>query len=84
VPAISWLAEEARSFRDWLLRAVAGSPEQIQIMYGVGGERRLEEVEAPVAAGAMKIRHQCESAVMQPCKPNSTFSASYRTRWHSR
>ena len=43
--------EEARSFRDWLLRAVAGSPEQIQIMYGVGGERRLEEVEAPWLPG---------------------------------
>jgi GH15 family glucan-1,4-alpha-glucosidase len=39
-------AEEARAWRDWLLRAVAGSPEQIQIMYGVGGERRLPEWEA--------------------------------------
>jgi GH15 family glucan-1,4-alpha-glucosidase len=35
--------DEARAWRDWLLRAVAGGPEQIQIMYGIGGERRLPE-----------------------------------------
>ena len=35
--------EEAKAWREWLVRAVAGSPEQIQIMYGVGGERRLSE-----------------------------------------
>jgi GH15 family glucan-1,4-alpha-glucosidase len=35
--------EEARSWREWLLRAVAGSPGQMQIMYGVCGERRLAE-----------------------------------------
>jgi hypothetical protein len=28
--------EEARAWRDWLLRTVAGSPEQVQIVYGVG------------------------------------------------
>ena len=37
--------EEAGSWRDWLLRAVAGTPTQAQIMYGVGGERRLTEWE---------------------------------------
>ena len=36
--------EEARAWRDWLLRAIAGSPHQIQIMYGVGGERWLPEL----------------------------------------
>jgi len=35
--------EEARSWREWLLRAVAGTPAQMQIMYGVCGERRLNE-----------------------------------------
>jgi GH15 family glucan-1,4-alpha-glucosidase len=35
--------EEARAWRAWLLRAVAGDPEQIQIMYGIAGERRLPE-----------------------------------------
>ena len=39
--------EEARQWREWLLRAIAGSPSQMQIMYGVDGERRLEEFEVP-------------------------------------
>jgi GH15 family glucan-1,4-alpha-glucosidase len=37
--------EEAREWRQWLLRAVAGRPEHLQIMYGLGGERRLTELE---------------------------------------
>jgi GH15 family glucan-1,4-alpha-glucosidase len=37
--------EEAVAWREWLLRAVAGSPDQAQIMYGVAGERRLTEWE---------------------------------------
>jgi GH15 family glucan-1,4-alpha-glucosidase len=36
---------EAQAWRDWLLRAVAGSPEQMHIMYGIAGERRLNEWE---------------------------------------
>jgi GH15 family glucan-1,4-alpha-glucosidase len=36
---------EARAWRDWLLRAAAGSPSQLQIMYGLAGERRLSEYE---------------------------------------
>ena len=36
--------EEARAWRDWLIRAIAGSPNEIQIMYGVGGERWLPEL----------------------------------------
>jgi GH15 family glucan-1,4-alpha-glucosidase len=43
--------EEARRWRDWLLRAIAGSPTDIQIMYGVAGERRLTEIELPWLAG---------------------------------
>ncbi|MDQ2659286.1 MAG: glycoside hydrolase family 15 protein, partial [Verrucomicrobiota bacterium] len=43
--------EEARAWRAWLLRAIAGSPEQMQIMYGVRGERRLSEFELPWLAG---------------------------------
>ena len=43
--------EEAQSWREWLLRAVAGSPEQLQIMYGIGGERRLTEWEVPWLPG---------------------------------
>ena len=37
--------EEAAAWRDWLLRAVAGSPGQVQIMYGIAGERALWEHE---------------------------------------
>ena len=36
--------EEARAWRNWLFRAVAGSPDQVQILYGVGGERWLPEL----------------------------------------
>jgi GH15 family glucan-1,4-alpha-glucosidase len=37
--------QEAMAWRRWLLRAIAGDPSQMQIMYGAGGERRLDEWE---------------------------------------
>jgi GH15 family glucan-1,4-alpha-glucosidase len=43
--------EEARAWREWLLRAAAGRPEELQIMYGPAGERHLEEREIPWLAG---------------------------------
>ncbi|AZM78456.1 glycoside hydrolase family 15 protein [Streptomyces sp. KPB2] len=43
--------EEAEAWRDWLLRAVAGNPADLQIMYGVAGERRLPEFELPWLSG---------------------------------
>ncbi|WP_055554073.1 glycoside hydrolase family 15 protein [Streptomyces sp. NBRC 110028] len=43
--------EEAVSWRDWLLRAIAGDPAELQIMYGLGGERRLPEHELPWLEG---------------------------------
>jgi GH15 family glucan-1,4-alpha-glucosidase len=43
--------DEARAWRDWLLRAAAGSPSEIQIMYGIAGERWLAEREVPWLAG---------------------------------
>jgi GH15 family glucan-1,4-alpha-glucosidase len=43
--------DEARAWRDWLVTAVAGSPQQVQIMYGVGGERWLPELIAPWLPG---------------------------------
>jgi GH15 family glucan-1,4-alpha-glucosidase len=42
---------EAAAWHDWLLRAVAGSPDQMQIMYGLAGERRLPEWEIPWLPG---------------------------------
>jgi len=44
-------SDEAQSWRDWLIRAVAGSPEQVQIMYGIAGERRLTEWKVPWLPG---------------------------------
>ena len=43
--------EEALAWRDWLLRAVAGDASQLQIMYGIAGERRLTELELPWLPG---------------------------------
>jgi GH15 family glucan-1,4-alpha-glucosidase len=43
--------DEAEAWRDWLMRAAAGSPSQIQIMYGVAGEHRLTEEELPWLPG---------------------------------
>ena len=43
--------EEASAWRDWLLRAIAGSPDQAQIMYGIRGERQLMEWEADWLCG---------------------------------
>jgi GH15 family glucan-1,4-alpha-glucosidase len=51
--------EEAAAWRDWLVRAAAGSPEQAQIMYGLGGERHLLEWEVdwlPGFAGSKPVR----------------------------
>jgi GH15 family glucan-1,4-alpha-glucosidase len=43
--------DEARAWSNWLLRAVAGDPSQLQIMYGAGGERTLTEIELPHLVG---------------------------------
>ncbi|HET7440491.1 MAG TPA: glycoside hydrolase family 15 protein [Terriglobales bacterium] len=43
--------EEAKEWRAWLLRALAGDPAQVQIMYGLAGEHRLTEWEVPWLKG---------------------------------
>jgi GH15 family glucan-1,4-alpha-glucosidase len=43
--------EEAQAWREWLSRAAAGKPSQLQIMYGIAGERRLTEWEVPWLPG---------------------------------
>ena len=48
--------DEARAWRDWLLRAGAGSPSQLQIMYGLAGERRLTEYEIEWLPGYERSR----------------------------
>ena len=47
----SGFPEEARAWREWLLRAIAGDPDDLHIMYGVAGERRLPEFEVPWLGG---------------------------------
>jgi len=48
---IGGYVDEARAFRDWLLRATAGDPADIQIMYGIDGRRRLTEIDIPWLPG---------------------------------
>jgi GH15 family glucan-1,4-alpha-glucosidase len=48
---LAGLTEEAKAWREWLLRAVAGQPRQMQILYGVAGERRITEQELGWLAG---------------------------------
>ena len=45
------LVDEARAWRDWVLCALAGRPENMQIMYGISGERRIDEYELPALGG---------------------------------
>jgi len=47
-------SDEARDWREWLLRAAAGEPSKLQIMYGVDGARRLTELEIPWLPGYEK------------------------------
>ena len=51
---ISGYIDEARAWREWLLRAIAGHPQDTQIMYGVAGERMLTELELPWLTGYEK------------------------------
>jgi GH15 family glucan-1,4-alpha-glucosidase len=56
---LAGLSEEAKAWREWLLRAVAGQPQQMQILYGVAGERRVTEQELawlPGYQGARPVR----------------------------
>jgi len=48
--------DEAAAWRGWLLNAIAGAPEELQIMYGVDGERRLTEFEAKWLPGYEESR----------------------------
>jgi GH15 family glucan-1,4-alpha-glucosidase len=47
----SGYVDEARAWRDWLLRSIGGNPADLQIMYGLAGERRLVEYELPWLPG---------------------------------
>ena len=59
--------DEARAWRDWLIRAFAGSPSQVQIMYGVGGERWLpEQLQLDVFGEVIDAIFQAFKAGMAP------------------
>ena len=73
---------EAMAWRDWLLRAVAGDPDQLQIMYGLDGERRLPELEVNWLAG---LRGQPPGAGWQRClgaSSSSTCTGRSSTHMH--
>jgi GH15 family glucan-1,4-alpha-glucosidase len=78
--------EEAGSWRDWLLRAVAGDPADLQIMYGVAGERRLAEYEAdwlPGFAGSRPVRiGNAASEQLQLDVYGEVIDAFYNAREH--
>ena len=48
---IAGYVDEAKAWREWLLRAAAGRPQDLQILYGIAGERRLSEAELPWLPG---------------------------------
>ena len=64
---LAGLSDEAKAWREWLLRAVAGQPQQMQILYGVAGERRVTEQELAWLPGYQGARpvHVGNAAVGQ-------------------
>ncbi len=77
---------EAVAWREWLLRAVAGDPADVQIMYGLGGERRLEERVLewlPGYEGSVPVRTgNAASAQLQLDVYGEVMDALYQTRVH--
>jgi GH15 family glucan-1,4-alpha-glucosidase len=75
--------DEALAWREWLLRALAGDPAEVQIVYGVAGERRIEERDIPWLpgfAGSQPVRvgnaasHQCQLDIY-----GEVLDAAYQT-----
>ena len=71
----SGYTEEAVAWHNWLLRAAAGAPANMQIMYGIMGQRRLLEWEAP-GCRAMKVRSRFASATPRMRNCSSTFTVN--------
>ncbi|HEY0389333.1 MAG TPA: glycoside hydrolase family 15 protein [Gaiellales bacterium] len=78
--------EEAMAWRSWLLRAIAGDPGDLQIMYGVAGERRLDEQEIewlPGYADSHPVRvGNAASAQLQLDVYGELLDAAYQTLVH--
>ena len=78
--------DEAIMWRDWLLRAVAGDPADVQIMYGLAGERRLDEYELdwlPGYEGSQPVRvGNAASTQLQLDVYGEVLDALYQARAH--
>jgi GH15 family glucan-1,4-alpha-glucosidase len=78
--------EEAEAWRSWLLRAVAGDPADLQIMYGIAGERRLDERELDWLPGYETSRPvrvgNAASNQLQLDVYGEVLDATYQTRVH--
>ena len=68
-------SEEAVAWREWLLRAVAGDPADLQIMYGLAGERRLDERTLEWLPGFEALARRCASATRRRPSSSSTSTA---------
>jgi GH15 family glucan-1,4-alpha-glucosidase len=77
--------DEARAWREWLLRAAAGEPSDLQIMYGPAGERRLTEWEVPWLPGyegSQPVRMgNAASEQFQLDVYGEVLNAMYQSRW---
>ncbi len=82
----SGYSEEASAWRQWLLRAVAGDPADVQIMYGIAGERRLDERELPWLPGyeqSQPVRvGNAASSQLQLDVYGEVLDAFYQARLH--
>jgi GH15 family glucan-1,4-alpha-glucosidase len=78
--------EEALEWRGWLLRAIAGDPADLQIMYGLAGERRLDERELdwlPGFDGSLPVRvGNAASTQLQLDVYGELMDSAYQTRVH--
>jgi GH15 family glucan-1,4-alpha-glucosidase len=78
--------DEALAWRSWLLRAIAGDPAEVQIMYGLAGERRLEERVIPWLPGFDDSRPvrvgNAASAQVQLDVYGEVLDAAYQTLMH--
>jgi GH15 family glucan-1,4-alpha-glucosidase/RimJ/RimL family protein N-acetyltransferase len=78
--------EESRAWREWLLRTIAGNPGDVQIMYGIAGERRLPEWEAewlPGYEGSRPVRiGNAASTQLQLDVYGEVLEAAYETVAH--
>ena len=67
--------DEARAWRNWLLRAVAGDPANAQILYGVAGERRVPRARSSSGCPGTQARRRFASATPRTSSSSSTCTA---------